>query len=214
MKNRNALIDFQVKLLMASATVVSQHGRRHECCSQLIPRYQRRTGRVDEANLGVYLSGTNTRRLRGALAPLLRGTQLSKDAVVRFGSTAQGGFCCLGEAASRRAESLLSVFGYLRARIGKRRVRVPMLVTLAACADGRWEIVNLACGGEKRACLVRGVHGIAGHKLGAPVLAVIDGNPGLAAALSAQWLKLAIQRRTKHTFEIRWPRLPPICAKS
>jgi hypothetical protein len=33
----------------------------------MIPRYQRRTERIDEAILGVYLSGTNTRRLRGAL---------------------------------------------------------------------------------------------------------------------------------------------------
>jgi transposase-like protein len=32
----------------------------------------------------VYLSGTNTRRLRGALAPLLRGAPLSKDAVSRL----------------------------------------------------------------------------------------------------------------------------------
>jgi hypothetical protein len=31
----------------------------------------------------VYLSGTNSRRLRGALAPLLRGAPLSKDAVSR-----------------------------------------------------------------------------------------------------------------------------------
>lgn len=59
-------------------------GKRHEWRSAVIPRYQRRTAQVDEAILGVYLSGTNTRRLRGALAPLLRGTPLSKDAVSRL----------------------------------------------------------------------------------------------------------------------------------
>ncbi len=32
----------------------------------------------------MYLSGTNTRRLRGALSPLLRGAPLSKDAVSRL----------------------------------------------------------------------------------------------------------------------------------
>jgi hypothetical protein len=32
-------------------------------------RYQRRTERVDEAILGVYLSGTNTRLLRGSPRP-------------------------------------------------------------------------------------------------------------------------------------------------
>ncbi|GAC1469006.1 MAG: hypothetical protein PVSMB1_17630 [Gemmatimonadaceae bacterium] len=52
--------------------------------SALVPRYQRRSERVDEAILGVYLSGTNTRRIKGALAPLLRGGPLSKDAVSRL----------------------------------------------------------------------------------------------------------------------------------
>jgi putative transposase len=34
--------------------------------STTLPRYQRRTVRVDEAILGVYLSGANTGRIRGA----------------------------------------------------------------------------------------------------------------------------------------------------
>lgn len=52
--------------------------------SLIIPRYQRRTERVDGALLGSYLSGINSRRLRGALSPLLRGAPLSKDAVSRL----------------------------------------------------------------------------------------------------------------------------------
>ena len=47
-------------------------------------RYERRTTRVDEATLGVYLAGGNTRRVKGALAALLRGGPLSKDAVSRL----------------------------------------------------------------------------------------------------------------------------------
>jgi putative transposase len=61
------------------ARIEDDDGRRREWRSRMIPRYQRRTERVDEAILGVYLSGTNTRRLRGALSPLLRGAPLSKD---------------------------------------------------------------------------------------------------------------------------------------
>ena len=49
----------------------SEDGTR-EWRSAMVPRYQRRTARVDEAILGLYLAGTNTRRVRGALAPLLR----------------------------------------------------------------------------------------------------------------------------------------------
>ena len=69
---------------MPRARIAGEDGKRHKGRSQIIPRYQRRTEWVDEAILTVYLSGTNTRRLRGALAPLLRGTPLSKDAVSRL----------------------------------------------------------------------------------------------------------------------------------
>jgi putative transposase len=71
-------------IAMLRARIEDEDGRRREWHSRVIPRYQRRTERVDEAILGVYLSGTNTRRLRGALAPLLRGAPLSKDAVSRL----------------------------------------------------------------------------------------------------------------------------------
>jgi putative transposase len=42
------------------------------------------------------------------------------------------------------------------------------------------------------------VQSLVERKLGAPAPAVINGNPGLAAALTARWPKLAIQRCTNH----------------
>ena len=71
---------------MPRARLRTAAGPTVEWRSQLVPRYQRRSERVDEAILGVYLSGTNTRRIKGALAPLLRGGPLSKDAVSRPGA--------------------------------------------------------------------------------------------------------------------------------
>ena len=66
------------------ARLKDAHGQESEWHSRIIGRYQRRTERVDGALLGTYLSGVNTRRLRGALAPLLRDAPLSKDAVSRL----------------------------------------------------------------------------------------------------------------------------------
>src|SRR5213596_3604735 len=57
---------------MPRARLATPDGGTTEWASAAVPRYQRRTARVDEAILGVYLSGGNTRRLKGALAPLLR----------------------------------------------------------------------------------------------------------------------------------------------
>jgi len=188
-------------IAMPRARIEGENGQRHEWRSQIIPRYQRRTERVDEAILGVYLSGTNTRRLRGALAPLLRGTPLSKDAVSRLVGRLREDFAAWGrrDLGELRVRYLFLDGWYPRVRIGKKRVRVPVLVTLAVCADGRREIVDLRLAGvESERAWLEVVHGLVARKLGAPVLAVIDGNPGLAAALKAQWPKLAIQRCTNH----------------
>ena len=55
-------------------------GETTEFRSELLPRYARRTREVDEAILGTYLSGTNSRRIRKALKPLLGEEHLSKSA--------------------------------------------------------------------------------------------------------------------------------------
>jgi len=188
-------------IALPRARIEGKDGRRHEWRSEVIPRYQRRTERVDEAILGVYLSGTNTRRLRGALAPLLRGTPLSKDAVSRLVGRLKEDFTAWGkrDLGELKVRYLFLDGWYPRMRIGRKRVRVPVLVTLAVCADGRREIVDLRLAGVESECAwLEVVHSLVERKLGAPTLAIIDGNPGLAAALKRQWPGLAIQRCTNH----------------
>ena len=51
--------------------VVGRDGATQEFHSQLLPRYARRTREIDEAILGCYLGGVNSRRIRIALKPLL-----------------------------------------------------------------------------------------------------------------------------------------------
>jgi len=188
-------------IAMPRARIEEADGNRHEWRSQIIPRYQRRTERVDEAILGVYLSGTNTRRLRGALAPLLRGAPLSKDAVSRLVGRLREDFAVWAtrELGALKVRYLFLDGWYPRVRIGRKRVRVPVLVTLGVCADGQRVILDLRLAGvESERAWLDALQSLVERKLGAPILAVIDGNPGLAAALTAQWPKLAIQRCTNH----------------
>jgi putative transposase len=188
-------------IAMLRARIEDEDGRRREWHSRVIPRYQRRTERVDEAILGVYLSGTNTRRLRGALAPLLRGAPLSKDAVSRLVGRLREDFAAwakrdLGEFKIRY---LVLDGWYPRVRIGKKRVRVPVLVTLGVCANGQRVVLDLRLAGvESEQAWLAAVRALAARNLGAPALAVVDGNPGLGAALKVQWPKIAIQRCTNH----------------
>jgi transposase-like protein len=169
--------------------------------SQVVPSYQRRTGRVDEAILGLYLSGANTRRIRGALSPLLRGGPLSKDAVSRLVGRLAEDFHAWSERdlAAEEVQYLIQDGWYPKVRIGRRRVVVPVLVTLGVKADGQRIIIDLRMAGEESAASWgEVVAGLVRRNMGSPSLAIIDGNPGLHAALRTQWPGIAIQRCTNH----------------
>jgi len=177
-----------------------QEGTR-EWRSATMPRYQRRTARVDEAILGLYLAGTNTRRVRGALAPLLRGAPMSKDAVSRLVGRLADDFRAWSERdlASEQIRYLLQDGWFPKVRIGKRRVVVPVLVSLGVKADGKRVVLDMRVAGEESAASWgEVVASLVRRNLGIPVLALIDGNPGLHAALQRHWPGLAIQRCTVH----------------
>ena len=65
------------------ARLRDQDGPPTEFRSTVLPRYARRTREVDEALLGCYFGGVNSRRIRRALRPLLGEAPLSKSAVSR-----------------------------------------------------------------------------------------------------------------------------------
>jgi putative transposase len=187
--------------MLPRARLKNADGEESEWHSRIVPRYQRRTERVDGALLGCYLSGINTRRLRGALSLLLRGAPLSKDAVSRLVGRLHDEFTAWA-ARDLAAEEVCYIFmdgWYPRVRIGKKRTRVPVLVTLGVCADGRRIVLDIQIAGQESEAAWRELlQSPVKRHLGAPTLAVIDGNPGLQAALRAQWPEIAIQRCTNH----------------
>ena len=186
---------------MPRARVHAADGEEREWRSRTIGRYERRTARVDEAVLGVYLSGTNTRRIRGALAPLLRGAPLAKDAISRLVGRLREDFesWAKRDLAAHRIRYVFLDGWYPRVRIGKKRVRVPVLVTLGTTAEGARVVLDLRIAGEESdASWSEVIESLIARNVGRPVLAVIDGNPGLEKALSKAWPKIDIQRCTNH----------------
>jgi len=79
-----------VALTVPRATLFSGAGEK-EWTSAIVPRYQRRMPEVNEAVIATYLAGGNTRRIRGALQPLLKTAPLSKSAVSRVVATLKDG---------------------------------------------------------------------------------------------------------------------------
>jgi putative transposase len=85
----------------------------------------------------------------------------------------------------------------LKVRIGGRRERVPVLVTLGVRANGDRVVLDMRLVGEESAASWTEVlASLAARHLARPVLAVIDGNPGLTSALRSHWPGIAIQRCT------------------
>ena len=182
---------------MPRARLHGTEGETREWRSATIPRYQRRTARVDEAILGLYLAGANTRRVRGALAPLLRDAPMSKDAVSRL-SAAWPMTSARGANATWPRSKFSTCFrtaGFRKCASAKRRVVVPVLVSLGVKADGKRVVLDMRLAGEESAASWgEVVASLVRRNLGRPALALIDGNPGLHAALLQQWPGLAIQR--------------------
>ena len=186
---------------MPRARVQGADGSSREWQSRTVRRYERRTKRVDEAILGVYLSGTNTRRIKGALAPLLRGGPLSKDAVSRLVGRLADDFKRWRERdlAKDDIRYLFLDGWYPKVRLGKRRVRVPVLVTLGVRSNGQRVLLDMQLAGDESSAAWQGVmEDLVRRHIGTPALAVIDGNPGLVSALREQWPGLPIQRCTVH----------------
>jgi transposase-like protein len=188
-------------IAMPRARVQASDGGSAEWQSRTIRRYERRTERVDDALLGVYLSGANSRRIRGALAPLLRGGPMGKDAVSRLVGRLKSDFETWRER-DLAHDDLRYLFldgWYPKVRLGKRRVRVPVLVVLGVRADGQRVVLDLRLVGDESTAAWRAlISKLVERHLAMPALAVIDGSPGLAGALREQWPGLRIQRCTAH----------------
>ena len=189
-------------IAMPRARVHQPDAPRTEWRSETVRRYQRRTTRVDEAILGVYLAGGNTRRIKGALAPLLRGGPLSKDAVSRLVGRLREDFDTW-RSRDLADEDVRYVFldgWYPKVRIGGRRERVPVLVTLGVRATGERVVLDMRLVGEESAASWTDVvASLAARHLARPVLTVVDGNPGLTNALRSHWPGVQIHRCTQHT---------------
>jgi len=186
---------------MPRARLKIEDGGTTEWSSRIVPRYQRRTRRIDEAILGVYLSGSNTRRIRGAFGTVVERGPLSKDAVSRLVARLKEDFTAWRDR-DLSSEDIRYVFldgWYPKVRIGKKRDRVPVLVILGIRGDGSRVLLDMCLAGEE-SCASWGelIDNLVRRHMNAPRLAIIDGNAGVEAALLKQWAKIEIQRCTAH----------------
>jgi transposase-like protein len=190
-----------VPLTLPRATLETATGRT-EWTSTLVPRYQRRMEEINTAVLATYLAGANTRRLRGALAPLLRGVPLSRSAVSRIVATLKQS---LEAWQARSLADLEVVYAYfdalaLRVRSDRKVVSVPVLAAVGVLADGQKVLLalELCSGGESYEAWKGYLDDLAARGLKPPLLAIIDGHAGLRRAMGEVWPRAAVQRCCVH----------------
>jgi len=199
-----------VELNVPRGRVLERDGTTSEFRSAILPRYARRTRKVDEAILGAYLAGANTRRVRKALSPLLGEANLSKSAVSRV-------IARLKKLFARWAERDLSEEGYpilfldainVKVRLARRVVSVPVLVALGVEEDGQKKVVDMRLAVSESGVAWGGLIEDLGRRgLPEPTIVVSDGHAGLKKAMGL-WDEARVQRCTVHKLQNLYDHCP------
>ena len=180
--------------------LLDQHGRQKEWRSQTIQAYKRLTKRAEAIIANTYLAGTNTRRVRRALAGLFGG-KVGKDAVSRAWRKVKTDWESW-QARDLSGEDIvrLIVDGTgVKARLDRRVMSVPLLVAVGVRRDGQKVLLAVKnMGGETAAAWRHVLEDLLARGLKAPELLIVDGGKGLEAALAGLWSDIPVQRCTVH----------------
>ena len=183
------------------ARIEGDDGRTTEWRSKALPRYQRLTKRAEALIAAVYLVGTNTRRVKRALYGLFQGA-VGKDVVSRAWRKVKVDWdaWCAGSLADEDVVRLILDGTVIRTRLDKEATNISVLAAIGVRRDGQKILLSIKhMGGESTAAWRQFLDDLDARGLKRPDFVIVDGAPGLEAALTALWGEdLPIQRCTVH----------------
>lgn len=188
------------QLRIPRGRVKNTDGTESEFRSELLPKYARRTRIVDEAILGVYLAGANTRRIRKSLEKVFGTEHLSKSAISRVVARLKDQFAnwCSRDLSDEEYKILFLDGFHLKIRMARRVMSVPVLAALGVANDGAKRLVSLRVSvKESGSAWFDFVRDLAGRHLQRPAVLVTDGHAGLKKARDV-WRDIQVQRCTYH----------------
>ena len=175
-------------------------GKTTEWRSSALRAYQRRTLAADALIASTYLAGTNTRRVRRALAALFGGA-VGKDTVSRTWRKVKSDWDAW-KARSLAAEPIVRLIldgTVVRVRLDRKATSVSLLVVLGVRADGQKVLLAIrSMGGESAEAWRSVLDDLVRRGLRRPQFLIVDGAPGLDKAIAAVWDGVPVQRCTVH----------------
>ena len=170
----------KTRIAVPRARLTGDDGRAREWRSASLRAYQRRTQAADALIASAYLSGTNTRRVRRALAAVFAGP-VGKDVVSRVWRKVKGDW----DAWSKRSlagEPIVRLIldgTVVRARLDRKATSISLLVALGVRADGQKVLLSIRnMGGESEAAWRALLDDLIARGLPTPHLLIVDGAAG------------------------------------
>ena len=189
-----------IEIEVPRARLNTPEGRTTEWKSQALRAYQRRTLAADALIASCYLAGTNTRRVRRALAALFGGT-VGKDTVSRTWRKVKSDWDAWN-ARSLAEEPIVRLIldgTVVRVRLDRKATSISLLVVLGVRADGQKVLLAIkSMGGESAEAWRTVLDDLIRRGLRRPEFLIVDGASGLDKAIAAVWDGVPVQRCTVH----------------
>jgi putative transposase len=189
-----------VEIAVPRARLDTAEGGTTEWKSRALRTYQRRTLAADALIASTYLAGTNTRRVRRALATLFGGA-VGKDAVSRTWRKVKSDWDAWN-ARSLADEPIVRLIldgTVVRVRLDRKATAVSLLVVLGVRADGQKVLLAIkSMGGESAVAWRSVLDDLIRRGLRRPEFLIVDGAGGLDSAIAAVWDGVPVQRCTVH----------------
>src|SRR3979411_781709 len=189
-----------IEIAVPRARLDDAEGKTTEWRGGAVRAYQRRTLAADALIVGSYLAGTNTRRVRRALAALFGGT-VGKDTVSRTWRKVKSDWDAWNSR-SLAGEPIVRLIldgTVVRVRLDRKATSISLLVVLGVRADGQKVLLAIkSMGGESAEAWRTVLDDLIKRGLRRPEFLIVDGAPGLDKAIAAVWDGVPVQRCTVH----------------
>src|SRR5437763_589170 len=200
-RSRSLLGSFgQVEIEVPRARLNTLGGKTTEWKSKALRVYQRRTLVADALIAGSYLAGTNTRRVRRALAYLFGGA-VGKDTVSRVWRKVKTDWDAWN-ARSLAEEPIVRLIPdgtVVRVRLDRKATSISLLIVIGVRADGQKVLLAVkSMGGETTEAWRAVLDDLIKRGLRRPEFLIVDGATGLEQAIAAVWEGVPVQRCTVH----------------